>query len=366
VSWVLTIAGFAFLIIIHEFGHFIAAKASGMRVERFFLFFPPKVVSVRRGETEYGIGALPFGGFVKITGMNPDEELPPDVAPRAYYHQPVWKRIVVIGAGPAMNLFLAFAILFALGLGLAGGLREINSTVGDISPKTPAAHHLQTGDRILAVEGHGFPNASTEDRLLDFRRLVAQHKCPGKPVDGCRAKTPVALRIERAGQIRSIRITPVYDASIHRTRLGFTYGTTPVDLSVPAAASRATSAMWRVTTGTLGVFSRIFQSQERKKIHGIVGISDVTHQAFQFGPAEALTLIALISLSLAIINLFPFLPLDGGHIFWSLVEKVRGRAVPFSVMERASAIGFVLVLVLFAVGLSNDISKLNGNGFTLR
>ena len=85
-----------------------------MRVERFSLFFPPKIWSAcRRGETEYGIGAIPLGGFVKITGMNPDEELPPEVAPRAYYHQPVWKRIVVIAAGPAMNFAVAFVILFA-------------------------------------------------------------------------------------------------------------------------------------------------------------------------------------------------------------------------------------------------------------
>ena len=103
-TWVLAFAGFAALIILHEFGHFTAAKATGMRVERFFLFFPPKLVSIKRGETEYGIGAIPLGGFVKITGMNPDEELPPEVAPRAYYHQPVWKRIVVIGAGPAVNI----------------------------------------------------------------------------------------------------------------------------------------------------------------------------------------------------------------------------------------------------------------------
>ena len=364
--WVLTVAGFAFLVIIHEFGHFIAAKKTGMRVERFFLFFPPKVASVKRGETEYGIGALPFGGFVKITGMNPDEKLPPDIAPRAYYHQPVWKRIVVIGAGPAMNLLLAFAILFAIGLGLAGGLRQVDDTVGDISSGTPAAHHLQSGDKILAVDGRSFSNASTEDRLNGFRRLVAHHRCAGKPTDGCHAKTPVHLGIDRNGQVRTITITPVYDPAIRRTRLGFTYGSTPENLSVPGAANAAVSDMWRVTSGTVSVFSHIFESKERKKIHGIVGISDVTHQAFQFGPTEALTLIALISLSLAIVNLFPFLPLDGGHIFWSLVEKVRGRAVPFSVMERASAIGFVLVMILFVVGLSNDISRLNGSGFTLR
>jgi regulator of sigma E protease len=94
VSWALAVGGIILLIILHEFGHFAAAKLTGMRVERFFLFFPPKLLSVRRGETEYGIGAIPLGGFVKITGMNPDEELAPEVAPRAYYNQPVWKRVV--------------------------------------------------------------------------------------------------------------------------------------------------------------------------------------------------------------------------------------------------------------------------------
>ena len=98
-SWILAFAGFSVLIILHELGHFVMAKKVGMRVERFSLFFPPYLVRRRRGETEYCIGLVPLGGFVKITGMNPEEELPPDVAPRGYYHQPVWKRIVVIGAG---------------------------------------------------------------------------------------------------------------------------------------------------------------------------------------------------------------------------------------------------------------------------
>ena len=91
-SWFLAFVGFAALIILHEFGHFAAAKAVGMRVERFSLFFPPLLAKVRRGETEYAIGAIPLGGYVKITGMNPNEEIPPEVAHRAYYRQPVWKR----------------------------------------------------------------------------------------------------------------------------------------------------------------------------------------------------------------------------------------------------------------------------------
>ena len=361
-SWVLTIAGFAALIILHEFGHFTAAKLTGMRVERFFLFFPPKVVSVKRGETEYGIGALPFGGFVKITGMNPDEELPPDVAPRAYYHQPVWKRIVVISAGPAMNLLIAFALLFALSFGAP----KLTGSVGAVEPGTPAAGHLQDGDRIISVDGKSFAGNSTESRLTHYVRIVARHKCDGKPVDGCRATTPVHIRVDRDGRVLVLALRPQYDADIHRTRLGFSYGTTPDHPSLPAAAGRAGDDMWRVTSGTIGVFGRIFQPEERKKIHGIVGISDVTHQAFGFGAREALTLLALVSLSLGIVNLFPFLPLDGGHIFWSLVEKVRGKPVPFSVMERAGALGFVLVMVLFAIGLSNDISRLTGPGFHVR
>ena len=100
--------------ILHEVGHFTAAKAVGMRVERFSLFFPPLIAKVRRGETEYAIGAIPLGGYVKITGMNPAEEIPPEVAHRAYYRQPVWKRIVVIAAGPAVNIVLAFLILWVL------------------------------------------------------------------------------------------------------------------------------------------------------------------------------------------------------------------------------------------------------------
>ena len=113
-SYFLAFAGFAALIILHEFGHFTAAKAVGMRVERFSLFFPPLLAKVRRGETEYAVGAVPLGGYVKITGMNPNERIPPEIAHRAYYRQPVWKRIVVIFAGPFMNFLIAFAIIWAL------------------------------------------------------------------------------------------------------------------------------------------------------------------------------------------------------------------------------------------------------------
>ena len=361
-SYVLAAAGFAALIILHELGHFLAAKSVGMRVERFYLFFPPAIAKFRRGETEYGIGAIPLGGFVKISGMNPDEELPPEVVDRAYYRQPVWKRIVTIAAGPAMNLLIAFVLLFAL----AFGARELNDTVGEIVPDSPAAMHLQTGDRILAVDGRSFPEASTNERLARFARVVGKHKCPGKQTDGCQAKTPVELRIERDGQARTLSIRPEYDAEVKRTRIGFSYGSRPLNPGVAEAAGDSVSFMWDVTSQTVGVIARIFDPEERKQLSGVVGGYEVTRQAIDFGVREALTLIAVISLSLAVINLFPFLPLDGGHIFWAVVEKVRGRPVSFSVMERAGAVGFLLVMLLFAVGLSNDIGRLTGEGFNVR
>src|SRR3954463_7544063 len=147
-SWILAFLGFAALIILHEAGHFTAAKAVGMRVERFFLFFPPAIAKFRRGETEYGIGAIPLGGFVKITGMNPDEKLPPEVVDRAYFRMPVWKRIVVIAAGPVVKPLTAVRLLFVL----AFGVQKFNETGGDIVPGSPAAAHLKPGDRILAVD----------------------------------------------------------------------------------------------------------------------------------------------------------------------------------------------------------------------
>ncbi len=125
--------------------------------------------------------------------------------------------------------------------------------------------------------------------------------------------------------------------------------------------------MWKVTTATVTVFANIFDAEQRKQLSGPVGTGDALHQAIDFDARLAIVVLALISLSLGLINLFPFLPLDGGHIFWSIVEKLRGRPIPFLVMERASVVGFLLVFALFFIGLSNDITHIsNGDGFHLK
>jgi regulator of sigma E protease len=363
-SWLLVFLGFSLLIILHEAGHFFAAKATGMRVERFFLFFGPTLFSVKRGETEYGVKAIPLGGYVKISGMNPEEELPAEVVPRAYYRQPVWKRIVVIAAGPAVNIALAFAILFFV----AFGYPQFNNTIGHVRSNSPAlAAGLKPGDRIASVDGKSFSGAGQEERLERFGREIASHECPqAHPSKGCRASIPATLEIARDGAIRTVSVYPAYDPAAKRTLVGIEYGHAPAAATAAGAVSFAWDKMWQVAAGTVHVFSHIFESQQRKQISGVVGISDVGHQVVDLGIYPSLLLLALVSLSLGLINLLPILPLDGGHIFWSLIEKMRGEPVSMRVMERASIIGFALVAMLFFIGLNNDIGRITGEGFNVR
>ncbi len=132
------------------------------------------------------------------------------------------------------------------------------------------------------------------------------------------------------------------------------------------AASFAVDRLWYVTSQTATVFSHIFEPEVRDQISGVVGATEVARQSFEFDTRQAIGVLAVISLSLGLINLLPFLPLDGGHIFWAVVEKLRGRPVPLRIMERSGMIGFALVLILFVIGLENDIGRLTGDGFNVR
>ena len=358
-SWFLAFAGFAMLVILHELGHFTAAKAVGMRVERFSLFFPPILARKKIGETEYAIGAIPAGGYVKISGMNPSEDLPDEVRTRAYWAQPAWKRIVVIGAGPAVNLVLAFVLLVVFYWGI--GQQTTVSKVGVIDKSYPAFGRLHLGDHVIAVDGH----AGGPKRLGD---LIAAHKCPVKPpTKGCQASTTATLLVEHNGQRRLIKVKPIYDPTAKRTRIGFGYDLGPRRTeSLGKASSDAGHEFGYVTKATVELPARLFNPQQRKQISSTVGAYEVTRQTILHDTANVVPILAIISLSLAIINLFPFLPLDGGHIFWTIVEKLRGRPIPLNVMERSGVVGFALIILVFLIGLTNDIGRLTGNGFQVR
>jgi len=369
-SFVLAFIGFALLVILHELGHFSAAKAVGMRVEKFSLFFPPTVFSRKIGETEYAIGSIPAGGYVKISGMNPDEDLPEEVRDRAYHAQPVWKRIVVIGAGPAVNLVLAFVLLFIFfaAIGPETGTRNVGST----EKSYPAAGVLHPGDRLVSVDGQ----RGTPEQLAN---VINRHGCAGPKSDweaGCRAQTPAKLTVVRDGRRQTFMLTPKYDPAAlldpdsetrGRMRVGFSYQPGPRDRYALDDSFHYTALnFWDFTKATAELPARLIDPEKRKEISGVVGSYEVTRQTILVDVEQVVMILAVISLSLAIVNLFPFLPLDGGHIFWAIVEKVRGKPVSLAVMEKAGVVGFMLVILIFLIGLSNDIGRLSGEGFQVR
>jgi regulator of sigma E protease len=412
-SWAIAIGGICALIILHEFGHFAVAKLVGMRVERFSLFFPPKLVGIRRGETEYSIGALPLGGYVKITGMNPEEITPSlreyakqigadkarvepgprvlmrvddewrdvtaDLSPeavadaaedqrRGYFNQPPWKRIAVIAAGPGVNLVIAFVIFWGLlWSGSVGGditLTNLVPSIQTIKPSTtavlqtesgsPAARALKSGDKVLAVDGvHGA-----------FSRISAQinsHRCAGAQTADCNAATPAQITVQRGKRILTIPVRPRYDAGLKRMRIGFSYGQ-PKSFGPAAAGVTALDEMVHITGQTVGNLGKaLTSSQTRKQLHSIVGISQATNTFVAAGAGYGFVIIGFVSLVLGVLNLFPFLPLDGGHIAWAIAEKIGRRRISVATMWRFSSVGIILLVFLVINGFSNDINRLAGS-----
>ena len=361
----LAFLGFVLLILLHEAGHFLAAKAVGMRVERFSLFFGPMLVKRQIGETVYGVGSIPLGGYVRITGMNPEEEYEtPEIEARAYGNQPVWKRIVVITAGPGVNLLLAFLLAWVVYLGVgshvvttASGVPVSSNTVGEITVGSPAQRVLRLGEQIVSVDGvRGDPGR--------LRAVIRRHTCAGNAhVNGCQATTPVTLVVRRKGVLETIHVRPRWNSTFRAMLIGFAFAPRTAPNGIIYSAGRSAATLWRVTESTVSNLAQLFKTRDRRQLHSIVGAYEITAQSIAAGWTNGVYVIALISLSLAVINLFPFLPLDGGHIFWALAEKVRGRKVPLVVIERASLVGIALIALLLVIGLSNDISTIAHSGF---
>jgi len=398
------IGGLAFLILIHEAGHFFVALAVRMRPRRFYIFFPPPLVKRVRNGIEYGIGTIPLGGYVKIPGMHKPaagdlessfgralEEAPwlarhvepvkasldegrlddaraalPDLraaverselsdgarraasraltevddglAPDAYWRAPTWKRVAVILAGPGTNLVFAIALLavvFMLGVPDA-----VSPRVDKVDPGTPAARILQPGDQIVAIDGKPVTPADIPIRI---------RASGGRPLE---------LTVVRGSQRLTVSGRPQMKDGAYR--LGFVLSLEYRKYGPLAAVKLAGGRTWQVTKAIGASLGRIVTGSGRKDVASPVGIVQASSQTLEVGFREYLGLLALLSLSLALLNLLPLLPLDGGHIAFSLAEGIRGRAISREAYERASAVGIVLVLFLFFIGLSNDVSRLRG------
>jgi regulator of sigma E protease len=356
VSWALAIGALIALIILHELGHFLAAKAVGMRVERFSLFFGPVIASFKRGETEYALSAIPAGGYVRITDQDPRKVLPPELAHRGYFAKAPWKRIVVVAAGPLANVLVAMVLAW-LAFAIYGQAYTTNKVAGPL--KAPAAGVLHPGDKIVSVDG----KPGTPDQIV---KAISSHRCAGRATPGCQATTPVTMVVARGGEQRTLHLTPVYDKDAKRMRVGFAFGAAYRDVGPLRAVSLGGSALWDVTKAQVSAFGHIFDAKQRSQLTGVVGTVDITHQLINEDKQAALLMIALISIALAVVNLFPILPLDGGHIVWAVLDWVRKKPVSVVAMERSAMIGLALILVLVVLVMSSDLSKLQDGGLNVR
>jgi regulator of sigma E protease len=401
-SIAIAIIGLALLILVHEAGHFFASLAVGLRPRKFYVGFPPALVKTKRSGIEYGLGAIPLGGFVTIPGMHrpvPHDaerrfdpavsedpglagpvdrvkralvgddldaalgtlddlerelkarrlspasaklgekgltELRDALGPDAYWKAATWKRLVAIAAGPGANILLAivlFAVLFMTGSGKA------TRTIAEVVPGSPAQEvGLRPGDRLIAINGE----------------TVTASDIP-EVISGSEG-APLTLRVVRRGEevvLGPVSARPIEDVY----RLGF--GLRGVGLGPVEAVGRAFEITGIISKEIVLSLARLVTGEGRENVASPIGITQASSDAVERGAENYLFVLGLISLSLALLNLLPLLPLDGGHILFSLIEGARGRFLKREIYERVSVVGLGLVLLLFFVGLSNDIGRLS-------
>jgi regulator of sigma E protease len=406
VTWLVVILGLGLLVLLHELGHFTVARLVGMKPRAFYIGFPPAIVKIVRNGVEYGIGAIPLGGYVRIPGMHrpagsdfqtlmlaavgEDPALRPAVntvqrdldadaveaagaalapvsaeleqarlsaaarrsagravrdvdegcAPDAYWRQPTWKRVAVIAAGPLTNVLIAFVLFFAVYA--TGAPSSTPSTeVAQVEAHTPAAAAgLEEGDRIVAVNHR---------RTRTFGRVST--------AIGASRGRPITVTVQRDG--RTLTLGPRRTINKNgRWVWGFVPATELVSHPIGASARLAARDCWLVVSGTVASVRGLFHSGRGAEISGPVGVVRTSEQFLRVGVQWYLLLLGLISMSLALFNLLPLLPLDGGHILISLVEGVRGRALPQRVYERTSSLGITLIMFVTVIAFANDLGAM--------
>jgi regulator of sigma E protease len=389
-SLAVAILGLAVLVLVHEAGHFFVARAVGMTPRKFYLGFGPPLVKRMRGGVEYGIAALPLGGYVKIPGMHrpapgdvrqslppaQQQELTPELneldaalergdepaareavarleprlpgsrqlqelawalAPDAYWRQKAWKKVAVIAAGPFTNLLLA-VVLF-VGVFMVSQVKLSRTVDGVLPGKPAAAAGLHAGDRIITIAGH---------------RVTPEGI--SKTINATHGRS-FTIVVERGGH--RVTIGPLrahLDQGVYR--VGFEIRGVPgPGESFPQACWSALRLTWLVTSETVKSLAGLFVGSGTRNISSAVGIVRVTSQAARQSIQDYLWVIGLVSLSLALLNLLPVLPLDGGHILMSILERIRGRAFSQVAYMRYSAVGLTMFVFLLYLGLRNDFTS---------
>jgi len=345
-----TVAVLGVLIFVHEFGHFITAKLLKVRVEIFSLGFPPKLISKTIGETDYRISVVPLGGYVKLLGENPNDEVPPELMPRSFLHRPLWQRALIVLAGPAFNFFFAVLALFLVFA--FTGLPYLTTEVGKVIEGSPADRaRLQGGDVILAVDG--VPVKRWEELANQIRQ---------------RGGHTLTLTLKRGSQPLEVRLTPEKREGLNV----FGQKVLAYQIGVASAERLATEQLGpfmaleeglvyslRIAALTMqSIYKLVAREIPMDTLGGPIMIAQVAGKQAEMGFSYLIHFMAVLSVNLALLNLLPVPILDGGHLVFLFLEAIRGKPLPLKHREMAQAVGMMLILTLMLLVFYHDIVRL--------
>jgi|UniRef100_A0A7C3WRC8 regulator of sigma E protease len=350
ITIVATIVVLGILIFVHEFGHFLLAKLLKVRVEAFSLGFPPKLLSKKIGETEYRLSVIPLGGYVKLLGENPDEQVPPELQPRSFSHHPLWHRTLIVLAGPGFNLLfcvLALFLMFSI-----SGIPFIPTTIGSIKADSPAAQAgLQPGDKILAVQG------KKVDRWEELSYQIRQQ-----------GERPIVVTVKRGERIFEVTVTPqrmettnVFGQKVSAVLIGVGAGDNleVEQVGIFKAFAEGTVYTYRLVVLTvMSIYKLLIQEIPVTTLGGPILIAQVAGKQAEQGLAYLIHFMAILSVNLALLNLLPIPILDGGHLIFILWEAIRGKPMAVKHREMAQALGLMLILALMVLVFYQDIMRL--------
>ena len=342
------------VIIAHELGHFFGAKAMGVKVERFSIGFPPKMIGKKFGETEYALSWIPFGGYVKMLGENPGEEgeVPVEEQNRSFSHKPAWSRFFIVAAGPVSNYLLAI-LIFCL-IFLFEGIPHLSPFIGEIQKDMPAeAAGLMAGDKILVINDN--PVQYWEDVSTRIRESKGE---------------TITVTFLRQGMTKSLDIEPKYVSrkdifgEDHKVpQLGIVANQEIITESVNPvkAVYYGVLRSWDVTKLITMTVVKLFQRKvPLESVGGPIFIAQLAGEQARAGLINLILLTAIISVNLGIINALPIPVLDGGHLAFLLIEMIFRRPVSVRTREIAQQLGLVIIALLMILIFYNDLNRIFG------
>lgn len=337
------------LVFIHELGHFILSKKLGVGVITFSLGFGPKIIGKKIGETQYQIAAIPLGGFVKLVGENPEEEIKEEDKERAFSTQPIWKRFLIVAAGPFFNFILAMVLFSVINL---FGIPSLLPKVGEVSPGLPAEKAgLRKGDLIVSV------NKEKVSKWDELSKIIRSSE--GKEL---------TLEVKRDEKIFEIKVTP--QASTQKNIFGeevkiFLIGITPSGDTVVEkvgslkAIGMGISQTWfGIKLTVLTIVKLIERVVPAKTIGGPILIAQLAGEQAKKGIISLALFMAILSINLGIINLIPIPILDGGHFLFLALEAILRRPISVKKMEIAQQVGLAIVIILMIFAFYNDLVRI--------